>query len=140
MAEAATRKILQRRPGETVYGRLIDGAITNGDFDITLEPGSWYVTLFIMANAVSAGNLALFPVAADGTTIAEEVCYNLGFAGTVAVSISLIDQVGPVIVCPLATGAAVGFPIIVFSKLRFTVTAIAGAGATNFIDYVAVRV
>jgi len=141
MASPATRQVLFRRPSETVHGALMLGAIVNGTVDVLLEPGAWYVTLFIDANATSAGTITAAPLALDGTTVLiEDAPYVIGQAGSVAASLTLTDQVGQYQLAQLATGANAGFPIVVAGGIRFTIAAIAGASATNKLEYVAARV
>jgi len=141
MANAATRQALYRRPGETVYGTLIDGTLTNGDFDITLEPGFWRIALLVMANGVSAGTIQCMHLNAAGTVLGEETLLMNSASGTIAAAFSLIDVVGPVMVLTAGSATVQVFsPIPVYNTLRFTIASIAGAGVTNRIDYIATRV
>jgi len=141
MANVAIRKVLQRHPSETIYGSLLAGAITNGDYDLILEPGHWYITLFVNANAVSAGTISAVPLDAAGNALSEEPYFIFNSATAGSSAFTLIDIVGPLTVI---AGSPAGFPQIppvgIYGTIRFTIASIAGAGATNRIDYVATRV
>jgi hypothetical protein len=144
MANAQTRNILTRRVSETVYGSLMIGAITNGDFDVALEPGLWSVTLLVNADTVSAGTITVSALNSAGTALTEE-SYGMyqSSTGSPAASISLIDLVGPVFVIPNLGGTGVNLPfaaVATYAGFRFTIASIAGASAGNRIDYIMQRI
>ena len=143
MAAPIVSKKLLTKDTEIAYGTLIAGAITNGDYTVELGPGFWSVQLFVNANTVSAGTIACYPLdAADGALSEEPFCMAAQGISQGA-TLSLIDLVGPAYVLPVWNDTKVSpayAPIGVYNKIQFTIASIAGAGATNRIDYVAQRI
>ena|SRR5688572_22201344 len=143
MATPLSQKRLLTHATEIVTGRLFAGAITNGDYDITLGPGFWHVQLFVNANTVSAGTLAAYPLDGDDNPLSEEPFGVSATGTTVGVTVSLIDLVGPVYISQdvgETNVSPVSSPLGIYNKLRLTIASIAGAGATNRIDYIAQRI
>jgi len=143
MATPIESKKLMLHLAEVAYGRLFNGAITNGDYDIELGPGYWAVQLFVNANAVSAGTIACYPLDGDGNPLNEEPFAMAASGITQGTTLSLVDLVGPAYILPVYNDTKVSpvfAPIGVYNKIRLTIASIAGAGATNRIDYVAQRI
>ena len=134
------------REGELVYGDLVTGAITNTTYDLVLPAGLWAVSLFINANAVSAGTISASYLLPDGTAGEADATEDLAFIGGNAATAdwSLIDFIGGVGVYQTVGGTPVTLSgnagVVLWGGIRFTVAAIGGASATNRIWAVAVRV
>lgn len=141
MANVATRIVKQRAPGEVVYGALLVGAITNGDYDLALEPGLWSVVLFVNADGTTAGTITASPINGAGTALNEEMYVLMNGSTSLATGFSLIDLVGPLsVISSGGTSTTGAFPAVgVYAGIRFTIASIGSASASNRIDYVATR-
>lgn len=141
------RTILRRGP-EVLTGTVVATTLTNTTFDIELGPGFWRIALFINANGVSAGTLAVTVKLPDGTfseSDAPEAIYLYAGNATPSATLALTDFIGSVELNNTTGGTSVptgagSYSVAVYSTVRLTIASIAGASATNRIDYIAQRV